>query len=299
MSTFRIQPHGRLQEWVAEEKGYFREEGLDYEFVIGSRTNISGSLMNATLQTTEEAPTQVLQGAFESMEAGRACEVSAACHWAVGMAASAEHGRMWGHAYSVTPAGIYVPPDSPIQNPADLAGVEIGVGFHSGSHFSALQALEPLLRSDQIKLRFIGLPLDRLRLMLEREVPAANLFGAQLYILEQQGFRKVVDTSFMIGFLIHGEADIADVERYFNALQRAQRDIDEAPELYKHYFLRELPAQYHELINTAAMGPGERIVFEPYTREVFEKTHRWMESLNLFPEGQAGTLGFEAAVISR
>ena len=32
MSTFKIEPHFRLQEWVAEEKGYFRAEGLDYEF---------------------------------------------------------------------------------------------------------------------------------------------------------------------------------------------------------------------------------------------------------------------------
>lgn len=32
MSKFRIMPHGRLQEWVAEEKGYFKDEGLDYEF---------------------------------------------------------------------------------------------------------------------------------------------------------------------------------------------------------------------------------------------------------------------------
>ena len=35
MTKFRIQPHGRLQEWVAEEKGYFKNEGLDYEFVHG------------------------------------------------------------------------------------------------------------------------------------------------------------------------------------------------------------------------------------------------------------------------
>ena len=30
--ALKIMPHGRLQEWVAEEKGYFRAEGLDYEF---------------------------------------------------------------------------------------------------------------------------------------------------------------------------------------------------------------------------------------------------------------------------
>jgi len=31
--TFRIKPHGRLQEWVAEEKGFFADEGLEYDFV--------------------------------------------------------------------------------------------------------------------------------------------------------------------------------------------------------------------------------------------------------------------------
>ena len=32
MGKFIVEPHFRLQEWVAEEKGYFRDQGLDYEF---------------------------------------------------------------------------------------------------------------------------------------------------------------------------------------------------------------------------------------------------------------------------
>ena len=32
MAKFIVEPHFRLQEWVAEGKGYFRAEGLDYEF---------------------------------------------------------------------------------------------------------------------------------------------------------------------------------------------------------------------------------------------------------------------------
>ena len=32
MSKFIIEPHFRLQEWVAQEKGYFAAEGLDYDF---------------------------------------------------------------------------------------------------------------------------------------------------------------------------------------------------------------------------------------------------------------------------
>ena len=31
--AFKIMPHGRLQEWVAEEKGFFADEGLEYDFV--------------------------------------------------------------------------------------------------------------------------------------------------------------------------------------------------------------------------------------------------------------------------
>ena len=32
MTKFVVSPHFRLQEWVAEQKGYFTAEGLDYEF---------------------------------------------------------------------------------------------------------------------------------------------------------------------------------------------------------------------------------------------------------------------------
>ena len=33
--ALKIMPHGRLQEWVAEEKGFFTAEGLEYSFVTG------------------------------------------------------------------------------------------------------------------------------------------------------------------------------------------------------------------------------------------------------------------------
>ena len=32
MAKFIIEPHFRLHEWVAEELGFFKDEGLDYEF---------------------------------------------------------------------------------------------------------------------------------------------------------------------------------------------------------------------------------------------------------------------------
>ncbi len=292
MAKFIVHSHGRLQEWIAEEKDYFRAEGLDYEFVV--KPIITWS---AGVQTVETAPVDIQRGAFESIEDGRGCNLSAACHWTVNMAASGGHGKMWGHAYSVAPSGIFVPPESPIRKPADLAHVPVTVGYHSGSHFSTLQGLEKSLKREEIKLHFAGLLLDRLALLVDRQVPAASLFGAPFYVVEQLGFRKIVDTTFMIGHLVTGEADLADVERYFKALRRAQHDLDLEPEAYKHYFLKELPDRYHSMVDIQTFGPGERIVFEPYPREVFERTRNWIDSWNLFPPEQAGTAGYETAVV--
>ena len=60
MGQFIIQPHMRLQEWVAEEKGYFRSAGLDYEFDVSfaSTTSLSGSVKSG-----EDVPREVKSGA--------------------------------------------------------------------------------------------------------------------------------------------------------------------------------------------------------------------------------------------
>lgn len=289
MGKFRIMPHSRLQEWVAEERGYFAAEGLDYEFVTNElfRDRVA----------VQAADGQVTSGAFESMEAGRACDVSAACHWAVNMASSALHGRMWGHAYSVTPCGIMVAPESPIKTVDDLKGIEIGVGYHSGSHFTTVQTLVKYMDQDDIKLRFIGPPWDRVDFLLDRTIQAATVFGLQKDIVEQQGFRRVVDATFMIGFLLAPDASPEDVEKYFKALRQAQRDIDLEGEQFKHYYLRELPEKYRPLVDVRAFSAGERLVFEPYTQDMFERTHRWMEEHQFFDPTQSGQSLYREAVL--
>jgi NitT/TauT family transport system substrate-binding protein len=213
------------------------------------------------------------------------------------MAAAAHHGRMYGHAYSVGVAALMVSPGSPIRTVHDLAGVAIGVGYHSGSHFSALQALAPYFPVEAITLAFLGGPIDRLDLLVAGKIPAANLFTKEMYTAEQLGCRRILDTTFMMGFLVRTDSDREDVEKYFRALRRAQRDIDVEPERYKHYYLKELPERYHAQVDIQAFGPGERLVFEPYTREVFEATHRWMVGLQLFPEEQRGHRDYAQAVL--
>jgi NitT/TauT family transport system substrate-binding protein len=277
MGRFRISTHGRLQDWIAAEKGYFDDEGLDYELDVKAQQNSDQDVESGGGQ-------DVRTGAYELYRAGGGGKknMSCACHWAVNQAAADAAGRMWGHGYAMLPSGVYVDSDSDVRRPQDLAGVEVAVGYHSGSHFSTIQALEPFLGRDGIALRFGGMPYDRVDALLAGSVPAAAVWGAPTYLVEQLGCRKILDTTFMAGFMFGPEIDPADVQKYFNGLQRAQMELDLEPEPYKHHYLKEIPERYHHLIDVRRFGPGERIVFLPYTADAYERAQRWMRERDLF-----------------
>lgn len=288
MPNFVIGPHMRLQEWVAEEKGYFAAEGLQYEFrdEILSKDGKKHDLGDKV-------------GAYQTFEKGRKTDVSCACHWTVNVAASNGHGKLYRDAYSVSPSGVFVPPESSVRHPADLAGVPISVGYQSGSHYSTIQALEQYLQPGEINLSFSdGLLFKRMELLIDRKVPAASLFSGPYYFMEQLGFRKVIDTTFMMASMITGDPDPDDVVKYFRALRRAQRDIDLRPELYTHYYKKEFPERFLDQMDTRRWGPGERIVFEPYTREVYEESFEWIARHRIFEEGQMGAGKYEEATVS-
>lgn len=296
MARYVIQPHSRLQEWIAEENRYFSQVGLDYEFQADGLS--SASATTAPVRSADSVPAEIRRGAFEDMASGRACDVSSACHWAVNSVAVTGVGKMWANAYSITPSGIFVAPDSPYHRPEDLADVPVAVGYHSGSHYATVQGLEPFVGAERCALSFSGLPNDRVRLLIRGEVPAAAAFGAQCYVLEQLGYRKLVDTTFIVGFLVQASADYADTTKYFDALALAQRDLDLAPERYKRYWLRELPADLADLVDVRRFGPGERIVFAPYTREMYETTQRWLTAHRLLDLDGANTATFQDVVLT-
>jgi hypothetical protein len=289
MTRFVIAPHMRLHEWVADEKGYFAAAGLDYEFRAALKSDDT---------TGHDLGDRV--GAYQTFERGRTCDVSSACHWTVNMAAAAGHGRIYVDAYSVSPCAIFVPPDSPIRKPEDLAGVPIAVGYQSGSHYSTIEALDMFLAPDQIKLSFAdGLLFRRMEKLFDREIPAASLFSGAYYFMEQLGFRKIVDTSFMMATMIDEAADMEQVKQYFAALRRAQADIDLHTHRYTHYYRKEFPARFHPMMDTRLFGPGERIVFEPYTKEMYEGAQQWVVERGIFEDKNPIVRDFKSATTGK
>jgi NitT/TauT family transport system substrate-binding protein len=301
MAKFTIQPHGRLNDWVADEKGYFTEEGLNYEL------NVEGSRKNTPRLAALDLPSPLEDnrfGAYERYAEGHgrkgegAGDVSCACHWTVNQAAKIEEGIMWAKAYSVCEAAIVVPAESAVSEPCHLAHTEVAVGYHSGSHYSALQALEVFLPSTQIALKFVGSSWSRVDAALARKIPAVNVWGPQLYLLEQHGFRRIVSTTFMMAFMFPRHVDSENIERYMRSLIRAQADIDLQPEQFKHYFINEIPERFRDKVDVRRFGVGERVVPQPYTRAMFEKTQAWMHARKLFDGAQEIGVSYEQAVTS-
>ena len=65
---FIIQPHFRLQEWVADEKGYFADEGLEYVFeetvrsTDGKSHDKDGQKENLVLPLVRQRSSEARQG---------------------------------------------------------------------------------------------------------------------------------------------------------------------------------------------------------------------------------------------
>ena len=237
-------------------------------------------------------------GAMQTFERGRKSDISCACHWTVNVAATKGHGKLYGDVYQVSTCGIFVPPDSKVKTPEDLAGVPISVGYQSGSHYATIQALEQFMPQDKINLSFKdGLVFGRMEKLLNGEVPACTLFSGPYYFAEQLGFRKVLDCTFMMATMLTGDPDMEDVQKFFRALRRAQADIDLRPELYTKHYKKEFPKRFHDKMDTRRWGPGERIVFEPYSREIFEDSRAWIAERGIFEGGDLGAKAYDNAVV--
>ena len=183
-------------------------------------------------------------GAYQTYEKGRTCDVSSACHWTVNVAAASGHGKLYADAYSVAPCGVFVPADSEIIKPEDLAGVPISVGFQSSSHYSTIRALEQILSPKEFNLSFAdGLLFNRMERLIDGKVPAAILFSGAYYFMEQLGFRKIIDSSFIMASMVSEDADLEDVKNTFVLYSKPNQililDLKSIPITIKKGFLKD------------------------------------------------------------
>jgi len=271
----------RLHEWVAIERGYFDEQGLEFRF-----------------QASPPEWDDILPGGFvrqqhEQMvreEATGFCD----CSWGVLVSTGAGAGRFIPDFYTECHTCIYVHPDSGITKPEDLAGQPIAVSELTGSHFSTVEALERYIDRDRIKLHFTTARYSdaafylRLKELLDGTVPAANLLdipgGPLRQIAESHGMKLVLDSTFKRLDYFSASVPEEDIKKFAGAIGMAQEELDRNADDYYHYLWREVPRLeklFGTEIDVRKIRHSPPVVFEPFNQQQFDDTLRWMDERGL------------------
>src|SRR4051795_2738786 len=263
----KIAPKGMgLNDFVAFEEGYFRDEGLEVEFdwkiFRGTQSSWKG---RDYFQRPQDQP--YAKGESEAVIQG-ACEWGTICNAAAGM------GRVVAEAYGESPWAIYVRPDSPIERPEQLRDVPVAVGLRAGSHFNVPYRLEKFLPIEQIKTVNTGGFGARLKALLEGEVEAASLLPPQIDMAEQLGLRKIIADEFHTLWWVPETAPQEDVRAYLRGLDRAEKALQADLKKYLPLWEKCVPEEFKDgyTWDYSKFTRGERFVYQPLPRADFDMT---------------------------
>src|SRR5436853_3723945 len=277
MSLHRVTvaPKGMgLNDFVAQQEGFFAAEGLAVEFdwktFRGTQSSWKGLSYFERPQdrpyTTDKQ--EVIQGA---------------CAWGSICNASAGMGRFVPDAYGLSPWAIFVREDSTIRRSQDLKDVPVSVGMRAGSHFNVPYRLEKYLPLENIKTVNTGGFGARLKALIEGEVEAASLLPPQIAMAEQLGLRKIIEDTFTTLWWVPERFDPAVVRGYLRALERAEEALDADLPKYLPLWKLTVPSEfetYHPW-DFARFGRGERFYYKALPRSEFDDTLQQVERWGL------------------
>jgi NitT/TauT family transport system substrate-binding protein len=266
-----VAPKGMgLNDFVAQQEGFFAAEGLDVVLDWKVFRGTQSSWKDLTyFDRPQDKPyaegRDVIQGA---------------CAWGSICNASAGMGRFVPDAYGDSPWAIFVRPDSKIRTPQDLKDVPIAVGLRAGSHFNVPYRLEKYLPLANIKTVNTGGFGARLQALLNGEVDAASLLPPQIAMAEQLGLRKIIEDRFHTLWWVPESADPETVGGYLRALDRAEKAMDADLERYLPLWDLAVPQEFKDRAwDYSKFGRGERFVYKQIPRtefdEVMDQVERW------------------------
>lgn len=288
----KIAPKGMgLNDFVAQQEGFFAAEGLDVDFdwktFRGTQSSWKGLdyLHRPQDRPYTEDKEDVIQGA---------CVWGSICNAGAGM------GRFVSEAYGISPWAIFVRPDSKIRKPEDLKDVPVSVGMRAGSHFNVPYRLEKHLPLEHIKVVNTGGFGARLKALLDGEVEAASLLPPQIAMAEQLGLRAIIRDTFKTLWWVPAHTDPEIVSGYLRALDRAEQAMDADPARYMPLWKLAVPTEFEtaHAWDFSTFGRGERFVYQTLPKEDFDDTLAQVKRWGLddyLKDRSFEALSFEAA----
>jgi NitT/TauT family transport system substrate-binding protein len=275
MRKVRVAPKGMgLNDFVAEQEGFFADEGIEVEWDIKTFRGTQSSWKDLDYKSRPQD---------KPYTEGDKSLIQCACVWGSISNASAGMGRFVPDCYGVSPWAIFVRPDSKIREPQDLRDVPVSVGMRAGSHFNVPFRLEKYLPLENIRVVNTGGFGARLKALLEGEVEAASLLPPQIDMARQLGLRMVMEDEFHTLWWVPETAPIADVSAYLRGLDRAEKSLNSNLQKYLPLWERCIPPEFKNVHgwDYSRFTRGERFVFKPIPRTEFDETLAQVERWHL------------------
>jgi NitT/TauT family transport system substrate-binding protein len=257
-----VAPKGMgLNDFVAMQEGFFRDEGLDVEFDMKTFRGTQSSWKDLQyFDRPQDLP----------FSEGRSV-IQSACAWGSICNAGAGMGKFVPDCYGISPWAIFVRRDSRIKRPEDLKDVPVAVGMRAGSHFNVPYRLEKYLPLENIETVNVGGFGARLSALLDGEVEAASLLPPQIDMAKQLGLRTVVEDTFHTIWWVPDDMPAHVLTKYLRALDRAEDALETNLEKFLPLWNLSIPPEFQDRRwDFSKFSRGERFVYKPVPKEEFE-----------------------------
>ncbi|MBD19836.1 MAG: hypothetical protein CMM37_02205 [Rhodospirillaceae bacterium] len=257
---------------VARDEGFFKDEGLDIEFVT------TPGMAQVTTSHTVKFDT-IFERPLDSVYNEGGIDQFRMCEWGiVKRAVEAEAGGLRSRKIvslgaSMSKFAIVVNSDSDIYEPEMLKGKPIAVTPNNGSHFVTLKMIEGFLAKEHVKVTNAGSMPQRIEALRRGEVAGVSLMEPWISVAEKEGFRILMEAHSTRAEAAGDDLDGPTLAAMFRAQARACEVLANDPTPYIHYFVNEtggrLEAQDFRHQRLLHAPP------QPYTKERWDDTYNW------------------------
>ena len=267
---------------VARDKGYFRDEGLDIEFVTTPGMAQVTTSHSVNFDSVFDRP-------LDSVYNDGGIDQYRMCEWGImKRAVEAECGglrrrRIVALGASMSKFAIAVGPGSSIYEPEMLKDREIAVTPNNGSHFTTLKMMEGFLKPEHVRTTTAGSMPKRIEALKQGKVAAVSLMEPWISVAQKMGLRILIESHSTRSEAASDDLDGKTLAAMFRAQARAVEDIEKDPTPYVHYFTRETGGllEPHEFQTWRLLHAAP----QPYTRERWDDTYNWSVRWNMTVPG--------------
>ncbi len=253
---------------VARDEGFFKDEGLDIDFVttpgmaqVSTKHFVKfDSIFDRPLDSTYN------EGGIDTYRM---------CEWGImkrAVEANTENLRprkIVALGAAMSSFAIVVARDSKAYEPEMLKNVPIAVTPNNGSHFTTLKIMEGFLPKEHVKTTTAGSMPKRIEALREGKVAAVSLMEPWISYAQKLGLRILVESHSTRAEAAGDDLDGKTLAAMFRAQARACEVLDKDPRPYVKYLVAETGG-----------------LLEPHEfRERWEDTYNWTVGWNMTVPG--------------